>query len=142
MTMHDAIDPRSGAPDYTGFTPREEEDEVARQLLRPCFASDGERLLLLGFDAFERLTGLECIDNGARSHCCIAPAHWRRLIERPTAYVLLAHNHPSGMARPSRADIACTRDAANFLAAAGLDLIDHLIFTADGHFSFRRAGLI
>src|SRR3546814_6488345 len=57
MTKYAAID-TVPEPD-AGFAPASEEDEVARRLLRPCFPSDRELLLLAGFDAFERLVAFE-----------------------------------------------------------------------------------
>lgn len=56
-----------------GFTSASEEDDVARRLLRPCFPSDRELLLLAGFDAFERLTAFESVDEGTAARCTIAP---------------------------------------------------------------------
>jgi len=140
MTKYAAID-TVPEPD-AGFAPASEEDEVARRLLRPCFPSDRELLLLAGFDAFERLVAFESVDEGTAARCTVAPRRWRSLLGGGVRFVLMAHNHPSAVARPSRADIACTRDAAAFLAVLGGDLIDHLIFVEAGHFSFRRAGLL
>ncbi|SEH12537.1 DNA repair protein RadC [Sphingopyxis sp. YR583] len=41
--------------------------------------------------------------------------------------ILLAHNHPSGSAEPSDADIALTRRLAALTRAVGIELLDHLI---------------
>ena len=54
----------------------------------------------------------------------------------------MAHNHPSGIALPSDTDIGTTHNAALFLRTLGVDLVDHLIFVADGHFSFRTAEML
>ncbi|MGV1682981.1 JAB domain-containing protein [Sphingopyxis sp. NJF-3] len=134
-----------GAPDpatMAGFASRTDEDEIARQLLRPCFAPDREILLLAAFDAFERLTAFERIDEGTAGRCAIAPPCWHNLLGRGVQHVLMAHNHPSADPRPSRADIDCTREAAAFLAVLDVDLVDHLIFVESGHFSFRRGRLL
>ncbi|UKK84661.1 JAB domain-containing protein [Sphingopyxis sp. BSN-002] len=97
-----------------GFVPREAEDELARQLLRPMFAATGESMLLAGFDAYARLVGFEDIAGDPTGRCVIVPQSWRRLLGRPVAAVVMAHNHPSGIARPSEADIACTREPDSF----------------------------
>lgn len=56
--------------------------------------------------------------------------------------IILSHNHPSGNLRPSDTDISLT----NRLISAGklLDImvLDHVILTSDGHYSFRNEGLI
>lgn len=58
------------------------------------------------------------------------------------ASMILVHNHPSGNLRPSQADIDLTKK----LKAAGqfldLPVLDHIILTRDGYFSFADEGLI
>ena len=49
------------------------------------------------------------------------------------AAVVLAHNHPSGIARPSREDLIATKQVADALNATGVMLLDHII-VADGDF--------
>ena len=142
MSKVDQIDEDAGSAGLDGFTPLGDEDEFCRLLLRPFFMSDRETVVLAGFDAIDRLIVVQPIDTGAASRCWIAPHRWRAMLTTPTQQVLIAHNHPSGAAHPSRADIEFTREAARFLGIAGVDLIDHLIFVATGHYSFQRAGLL
>ena len=56
--------------------------------------------------------------------------------------VIIAHNHPSGCLNPSKADEELTRKMK--LAGEYLDIkvIDHLIVTTEGYFSFADEGLI
>jgi DNA repair protein RadC len=56
--------------------------------------------------------------------------------------VVLAHNHPSGDAQPSRADIDTTRVIARLFAPLDISVADHLIITRNQVFSFREAGLL
>ncbi len=67
---------------------------------------------------------------------------FRAALEHLASSIILAHNHPSGNRKPSQADIALTRK----LRAAGeqldLPVLDHLIFTEDGYFSFADEGLL
>ncbi|HMO75049.1 MAG TPA: JAB domain-containing protein [Sphingopyxis sp.] len=142
MTRHQPIEAPESQPAAPGFVPRGEEEDVARLLLRPRFPADAETLLLAGFDAFDRLLCLEQAKGGRDERCRVPPRCWRALLDVRPVQVLMAHNHPSGIARPSDADRAATREAAQFLALLGIMLSDHLIFTPDGHFSFRRAGLL
>lgn len=58
-------------------------------------------------------------------------------------YVLIAHNHPSGEARPSEQDIETTRALHRLFTALGVSLVDHaIVASGGGAFSFRQAGLI
>ncbi|WP_260583084.1 JAB domain-containing protein [Sphingopyxis sp. PET50] len=138
MTRYDPIE----APAAPGFVPRDEEEELARLLLRPCFSADAETLLIAGFDPFDRLLCLERAEGHRNGRCVIPPRSWRAALDAKPAQIVLAHNHPSGIARPSDADLTVTRESARFLTLLGVTLSDHLIFTAEGHFSFWRAGLL
>lgn len=142
MTRYDPIETPGATPAPPGFVARFEEEELARLLLRPLFPAEDEMLLIAGFDAFDRLLGIEYAEGDRSGRCVIPPHCWRAALGARPAQILLAHNHPSGIARPSDADIAMTRECARFLAPLGIALSDHMIFTADGHFSFWRAGLL
>jgi DNA repair protein RadC len=56
--------------------------------------------------------------------------------------LVLAHNHPSGIAQPSKSDIAQTRTLAQILLPLGIGLDDHVIIAKSGLFSFRSHGLV
>src|SRR3546814_15307616 len=73
MTLFEPVGkkPEPSAP--AGFVPSRSEDDVARHLLRPLFDDRRETLLLAGFDAFDRLLGLECVEGDASGRCVIPP---------------------------------------------------------------------
>ena len=48
----------------------------------------------------------------------------------------MAHNHPSGVAAPSAADRRVTFAMREACSLVGVALLDHLIVTGNGHFSF------
>lgn len=56
--------------------------------------------------------------------------------------VIVAHNHPSGIAEPSDEDIKTTQQLAAAGVLLGIPLSDHIIVTKTGYFSFRKEGLI
>lgn len=126
----------------TGFVPRRLENLIAQQLLRPCFLRHREMLLLAGFDARNRLIGME-IAPGASDRCHdVSPQWWRAAARCGVVHAVMAHNHPSNIAQPSAADRRWTGEVTRILANFGVELSDHLIFTARGHYSFQRAGLL
>ena len=55
--------------------------------------------------------------------------------------ILVAHNHPSGQCRPSRADIISTRRMETVATVLDIELLDHLIFTKNAVFSMRAGAL-
>jgi len=139
------FEPLGKVPDpsaLAGFVPCQLEDDVARLLLRPLFDDQRETLILAAFDAFERLARIERVDGDNSGRCAIPPRCWRTLLDSGIATVVMAHNHPSGAAWPSDADIRATQEAALLLRALDIDLVDHLIFVELGHFSFRRGEML
>jgi DNA repair protein RadC len=56
--------------------------------------------------------------------------------------VIVAHNHPSGVAQPSRADELLTRQLKDALALVDVKLLDHFVIAADHALSFAERGLI
>ena len=58
------------------------------------------------------------------------------------ASIILAHNHPSGVLKPSPDDIAATRQLVDAGKILGIPVLDHIIITKKGHLSFKERGLI
>ena len=56
--------------------------------------------------------------------------------------IILLHNHPSGETKASVADIKTTNEIVITLKALGIKVLDHLIISPKGHFSFRQEGLL
>lgn len=65
-----------------------------------------------------------------------------RALARGAAAIVLVHNHPSGICKPSAADIAFTNRFAALCAPLDLCLADHLIIAGNSVFSMQRAGLL
>lgn len=58
------------------------------------------------------------------------------------AAVIFAHNHPSGDPKPSEPDTKTHRQLTEAGKILGLRILDHIIVTKKGYFSFQEAGLI
>ncbi|MHC5202854.1 JAB domain-containing protein [Myroides sp. LJL110] len=56
--------------------------------------------------------------------------------------LILIHNHPSGKLQPSRADISLTKKISEAAAILDLKVLDHLIISNCGYYSFADEGLI
>lgn len=54
------------------------------------------------------------------------------------AKVIIAHNHPSGRLQPSPGDIAVTKKFKSACDLIDIDLLDHLIISDKGYFSFKQ----
>ena len=66
----------------------------------------------------------------------------KRALELLASQLILIHNHPSGAAEPSPEDKIMTRRIAQASALFEIHLLDHIILSHEGEFSFRGAGLI
>jgi DNA repair protein RadC len=65
---------------------------------------------------------------------------WIQGTERSGAHN--SHNHPSGIAEPSRADQILTRELQNALKLVDVQVLDHIIVAAGASVSFAERGLI
>ncbi|MBI3138969.1 MAG: DNA repair protein RadC [Sphingobacteriales bacterium] len=66
----------------------------------------------------------------------------RKALEQDAVSLILCHNHPSGSLKPSRADEQLTfkiKEAAGFF---DINILDHIIVSEDGYFSFADEGII
>lgn len=66
----------------------------------------------------------------------------KRALELLATQLILIHNHPSGAAEPSPQDKVLTERVARAAALFDIRLVDHLIISREGDFSFLRAGLL
>ena len=70
----------------------------------------------------------------------------RRIIEiairTNASAVIISHNHPNGVAIPSGADVATTRDLDQALRLVGIQLMDHIIVAEDDFTSMADSGII
>jgi DNA repair protein RadC len=66
----------------------------------------------------------------------------KEALRRNAAAVILAHNHPSGVAEPSQADELITVRIRDALALVDVRVLDHLVITGDDIVSFAERGLL
>ncbi len=66
----------------------------------------------------------------------------KKALENEATSVVLCHNHPSGNLKPSKADEELTlkiKEAAKYL---DIKILDHIIVSEDGYFSFADEGIL
>jgi DNA repair protein RadC len=66
----------------------------------------------------------------------------KRALHHNAAGVIFAHNHPSGIAEPSRADELLTRTLKSALSLVDLKVLDHVIVAGSASVSFAERGLL
>jgi DNA repair protein RadC len=66
----------------------------------------------------------------------------RKALEEDAVSIILCHNHPSGNLRPSRSDEELTHKISEAARYFDIRVIDHIIVSEDGYYSFADEGLI
>jgi DNA repair protein RadC len=96
-----------------------------------------ERFYLLSVDARNRLNNVTLISQGTLDESAIYPREVvKAAIQSQASAVILAHNHPGGSLKPSRADLEVTRHITDGLDFIGIKVLDHIIVTGDTYYSF------
>ena len=115
-----------------------------RDFLRLSFGRiDHEVFTVLFLDAQQRLIACEELFRGTLTQTSVYPREVvRRALKLNCASVILSHNHPSGIAEPSRADQVLTRELQNALKLVDVQVLDHIIVAAGASVSFAELGLL
>jgi len=103
-----------------------------------------EVFLALWLDAQNRLLACDELFQGTLSQTAVYPREVvKTALARNAAAVILAHNHPSGVAEPSRADEQLTAALKQSLALVDVRVLDHFIVAGNSRpLSFAERGLL
>ena len=102
-----------------------------------------EQFRLLFLDKKNRLIADELQQKGTVDHTPVYPREViKRALELGASALILVHNHPSGDATPSKADIEMTREVQEAAAKLGISVHDHIVISKSGHNSFKSLGLL
>ncbi len=66
----------------------------------------------------------------------------RKALSHDAVNLILCHNHPSGSIKPSRADKELTTKIKEAALLFDMTVLDHIIVSADGHYSFADEGIL
>ena len=94
----------------------------------------------------DRKNGLVADELHQRGTVCHTPVYPREIcvrgLELQASAIIAIHNHPSSDPSPSKADIDMTRRIKDALKAVDVTLLDHVVVTPSGSFSFQQRGLL
>ena len=96
-----------------------------------------ERVTMMCIDSACKILAFEPVCDGDVASCVI---NCRRLVEivlkYPTATaVIIAHNHPGGLALPSKDDVTSTNELVKLMQNMSISIIDHFIVAGDDYVS-------
>lgn len=116
-------------------------DSVRRFLLLWLRDRPHEIFAVLFLDSQNRLLAAEELFQGTLTQTAVYPREVaRRALQRNAAAVILAHNHPSGVAQASAADRLLTDSLKATLATLDIPVLDHLIVAGNATLSFAERG--
>ncbi len=117
-------------------------DDCGNYLLPYFIGRQVETVFLLCLNANCNVICCREVGTGEINSAVISP---RTVVEialaEKASTVVLAHNHPSGVALPSQEDVMTTRRLAAALATVDVALFDHLIVADDDYVSLAQSGL-
>ncbi|MCQ6262581.1 DNA repair protein RadC [Alcanivorax sp. MM125-6] len=118
-------------------------EPAARMLTAELRGEPREVFAVLFLDNKHRVIGFEKMFYGTVDGAAVYPREVvRRALEYNAASVIVAHNHPSGVAEPSQADRDVTDRLRKALDLVDVRVLDHLVI-GDGHWeSFSRRGWV
>lgn len=115
-----------------------------RGLVEKVFAGEAQEVFVVFYLSTQNdVTGYSEVTRGTLDASLVHPREvFRGAILANASSIIVAHNHPSGDLTPSRADRDVTLKLQAAALVMGIDLLDHVITSHRGHFSFREAGLM
>lgn len=104
---------------------------------------DHEQFYVLYLNFSNEILEISQLSIGGR-HSTIADAKriFQQALRCAATGLILCHNHPSGQRKPSPQDEALTKDIKEFARLIDMMLLDHIIFTDNGYFSFADEGVL
>jgi DNA repair protein RadC len=117
--------------------------DIARYLQTKLKDHRHEVFAVLFLNRANKINHFEIISEGGITGTVADPRIiLRKALEEDAVSIILCHNHPSGSLKPSRADEELTKkikEAAGFL---DISVLDHIIVSEDGYYSFADEGLL
>jgi len=102
-----------------------------------------ERFIVLGLDARNTVKYMDVVSVGTLSNALVHPREvFRTAVLAGVNSIIVAHNHPSGTPSPSEDDKKITRRLIKAGKIIGIEVLDHIIVTDKGFFSFKKEELI
>jgi len=118
-------------------------NEVADYLVAQFAGYEHEVFACLFLDQRHRLIRFEAMFAGTIDGCSVHPREVvKAALRANAAAVILAHNHPSGVAEPSAADQTLTHRLKDALALVDVRVLDHFVVGGGATVSFAARGLI
>jgi len=102
-----------------------------------------EHFVVFFLDTRNREIKREIVSIGTLNYNLVHPREvFEPAVRSLAASIIVAHNHPSGCLEPSDEDLSLTKRLSQAGNLLGIELLDHVIVTREGHMSFKQKGLL
>ncbi len=107
------------------------------------FDKDKEHFFVIGVNRAYLMRYIDHVSTGTIHGTIAEPREvFRNAIHLGASCIILAHNHPSGSLIPSRPDIKVTKELVEAGKILKIEVIDHVIVSSEGYYSFSDEGEI
>jgi DNA repair protein RadC len=105
--------------------------------------TDREHFVAVFLDSHSKVIGIHTVSIGTLTESLVHPREvFKGAILANASSIVCAHNHPSGIASASAADISVTSTLVDAGRILGIRVEDHVIIGDEGFTSFREEGLL
>jgi len=102
-----------------------------------------EYFLCIYLDGANHICQTRVITIGTLNQSLVHPREvFAPAVENRCASIIVAHNHPSGVLKPSREDMLVTQRLKDSGKLLGIELLDHVILGKSGYFSMKDEGVL
>lgn len=126
--------------------PKISSSEDAEEVLREIWSAQidfREEFIVLLMDRSNRVLGYQLISKGGITGTVVdIRLILAAAIKSLASGIIIAHNHPSGNLKPSQPDINMTKKVKQAGNTMDVQVLDHLILTKEGYYSFADEGIV
>ncbi len=117
--------------------------EDVYEMVLEFFSDHREALVCLYLDLGNRVIHRETVAVGSMNRVFVSPRDILKPALEHSAYgIIMVHNHPKGLLKPSKEDIEFTKRVKDACDLMGFELLDHLIINEEGFISLRDRGVL
>ena len=115
--------------------------DIGAFLLPKFVGRTNEALMMVSIDNKNKIVSCSVVAEGTVDSAKVSR---RKIMEEAmkvkATRVILAHNHPCGVAVPSSEDVVMTKEIGRLFAQVGIELVDHIIVANDDYVSMAASG--
>jgi DNA repair protein RadC len=115
--------------------------DIASSLMIKYGSKKAESFIVVTLDGGHNVIRIKEVTKGILNRCIVHPREiFYEAVKDRACSIIVAHNHPSGNLEPSREDKNVTERLKEAGVILGIELLDHIIVSSVGYYSFLEEG--